>query len=368
MQEIRNLLPEEISDRFEAAGLPRYRGRQVFNALVRGVRSWDEVNGLPKDLRAKLEEEAPLPNIDMVKRQESKYDGTRKYLFRLPASESGSSNQPAGDLAGYRFGGSHHKQELGPCIESVYMKHDYGGSICISSQAGCRMGCSFCASTLKGLDRNLETWEMVEQVRLVAKDNKLKHPRIVVMGMGEPFDNYDNLKRFIELVTHKDGMDIGMRRITVSTCGIVPKIDQFADDFSQVNLAISLHAPNDELRRSMMPVAKRYSIKELMAACDRYTGKTGRRVTYEYALVDGVNDGQKEMAQLAGLMKGRLAHINFIPVNRVGEIGLEPTAMKKAREIIAYFEERDIPATLRREMGADIDGACGQLRLSETQR
>ena len=209
MQEIRNLLPGEIEDRFESAGLPRYRGRQVFKALADGVSKWDEVTVLPKDHRASLKESAPLANIQKVLVQESKIDGTKKYLFRLPA-----------------MGG-----ETSPCIESVYMKHDYGGTICISSQAGCRMGCSFCASTLNGLERNLEPWEMAEQVRIVAQDNGVEHPRIVVMGMGEPFDNYDNLKRFLEIVTHPQGMGIGMRRITVSTCGIVPMIERFGDDF-----------------------------------------------------------------------------------------------------------------------------------------
>lgn len=364
MQKVRNLLPEEIEDSFEAAGLPRYRGRQVFKALSRGVSSWEEISGLPKSLRASLEEKSALPNIEMLMCQESDIDGSKKYLFRQPADKS-KSKIGHGDKEGDQ--GLVEEAGPAPCIESVFMRHDYGETVCISSQAGCRMACSFCASTLNGLDRNLEAWEMLEQVRILASDNDLDHPRIVVMGMGEPFDNYENLKRFIELVSHPEGMDIGMRRITVSTCGIVPKIDEFGDDFPQVNLAISLHAPNDELRRTIMPVTNRYPIADLLDACDRYVDKTGRRVTYEYALLAGINDGEEEMKELAGLMKGRLAHVNFIPINRVGEIALEPTPMPRAREILADFQARGLAATLRKEMGADIQGACGQLRLSERE-
>jgi 23S rRNA (adenine2503-C2)-methyltransferase len=267
--------------------------------------------------------------------QVSDKDGTRKYLFQLMD---------------------------GNTVETVLMKYEYGSSICVSSQVGCAMGCNFCASAIGGLERNLTAGEMLGQLLEVQRESGEKINHIVVMGTGEPLANYSNLAKFIRLVHEKDGLNIGLRNITVSTCGLISQIDRFAKDFPQVNLAISLHAPTDALRSSMMPINEKYPIDALLAACKKYIEQTGRRVTFEYALVEGVNDTTEMIDLLARKLRGMLCHVNLIPLNPIMESGLVGTRRKHAKDLQARLEAKGISATVRRELGADIDGACGQLR------
>ena len=304
-----------------------------------GVTSFDEMTNVPKSLREKLEVRAELGLLELMKVQVSKLDGTRKYLFGLAD---------------------------GNAIESVFMKYKYGNSICVSSQAGCRMGCKFCASGMDGLRRNLTPGEMIEQLLAAERDTGEWINHVVVMGTGEPFDNYENLAGFLRLLHDPQGLNLSYRNITVSTCGIVPGIERFAEDFPQVNLAISLHAPDDTIRSAMMPVSRAYSMDVLLQACRAYTEKTSRRITFEYTLVKGVNDGIEHAEKLAGKLKGMLCHVNLIPLNQVEETGLKTTGRREAQNFQAALERHGIPATIRRELGDDIDGACGQLRLSVT--
>lgn len=338
MRNLKNMEIAELQSFFESIGEKKFRGKQVFSWIYKGATEFEEMHNLPKTLIEKLKKEAYISNLDTVTVQESKTDGTKKYLFQL---------------------------EDGNRIESVFMKYKYGNTLCVSSQAGCRMGCRFCASTLDGLQRNLTAGEIADEIISVQRHTGEKIGHVVVMGTGEPFDNYDNIAKFIRLINHKEGLNIGMRNITVSTCGIVPKIKTFAEDFPQVNLAISLHAPNDEIRSSMMPINNSYGIDELLKACREYTEITSRRITFEYTLVDGKNDGEKQIDMLAQKLKGMLCHVNLIPLNKVVESGLEASTRNRAQKIAKYLEDRGIPATVRRELGSDIDGACGQLRLSK---
>ena len=325
----------EIEEMVLSMGEPKFRAKQIFSWLSKG-KSIDEMGNIPASLKEKLKEvsNADLPVI--LRKQESKQDGTRKYLFEFSD---------------------------GNAIESVFMKYKFGNSICVSSQAGCRMGCKFCASTLKGLSRNLSAGDIYSEILAVEKDTGEKISHVVVMGTGEPFDNYENVSKFIELINDKNGLNIGMRNITVSTCGIVPAIDRFGDDFDQVNLAISLHHTNDESRSALMPINRKYDMKTLLDACRRYAEKTSRRVTFEYTLVKGVNDSKEDAKDLAGLLKGMLCHVNLIPLNEVKDTGLKTTEREKAVEFQKTLESLGIPATIRRELGDDIDAACGQLRL-----
>lgn len=331
---LKNMTIEEMGEFMKSIGEKPFRGKQVFGWIYKGAESPDEMNNIPKALKEKLSEEASFDTIEILKVQSSKTDGTRKYLFELPDGET---------------------------IESVFMKYRYGNSICISSQAGCAMGCTFCASGMNGLQRHLEPWEMAAQVLKVEKDTGEKINHIVVMGTGEPFHNYENLKKFLELIHSKDGFNLSYRNITVSTCGLVDGIRRFAEDFPQCTLAISLHAPSDDLRSSMMPVNDRYNIAEVLKAAKEYEDITGRRVTYEYSLVKGVNDSLDHADMLAAILKGTLCHVNLIPLNEVKETGLH--ASVNAKKFQARLEDRGISATIRRELGSDIDAACGQLRL-----
>ena len=317
-------------------GAPKFRGKQIFGWLAKGVVTLDEMTNVPKALLEALGERAEIcyPQVERV--QESK-DGTKKFLFSL---------------------------KDGNCIESVFMKYKYGNSLCVSSQAGCRMGCSFCASTMDGLSRNLTSGEILGQFLASERATGEKISHIVVMGTGEPFDNYDNLKAFIETINHKDGINMGTRNITVSTCGLVEGIDRFGDDFPQVNLAISLHSAMDEVRSQMMPVNRKYDVDTLLEACRRYVEKTNRRVTFEYTLVRDVNDSKEDALILAGKLKGLNCHVNLIPLNEVKETGLKTTHRENALRFQELLAEKGIQVTIRRELGDDIDGACGQLRLS----
>ena len=330
-----------------ALGEPKFRAKQIFGwiyggvakdgSLRLGVTDFADMGNLPKALREKLAEGAELTSLRVLREQVSRLDGTRKFLFGLAD---------------------------GNAIESVFMKYKFGNSICVSSQAGCRMGCRFCASTIGGLKRNLTAGEIAGQILAAERQTGERISHVVVMGTGEPFDNYENLSKFIHIINDPNGLNIGMRNITVSTCGLVPKIAEFADDFPQVNLAISLHAVNNEMRDEMMPVNKSYPMEVLLEACRAYAEKTSRRVTFEYTLVKGVNDSPEFARKLAARLRGMLCHVNLIPLNNVAETGYDTTERGAVLEFQKTLTECGIPATIRRELGDDIDAACGQLRLS----
>lgn len=336
--DIKSMTPSEVSELIVSLGDKKFRAKQIYQWMHQKlVASYDEMTNVPAALRQKLVAEYPLTVLEPVRVQISQIDGTRKHLFRLSD---------------------------GNLIESVLMKYHHGNSVCISSQVGCRMGCRFCASTIDGLVRGLLPSEMLEQIYRIQKDIGERVDNVVVMGSGEPFDNFDNLLRFIELLNNEEGLNISARNLTVSTCGIVPKIYELADMQPQITLAISLHSPNDELRRSIMPVANKYSIDEIMKACRYYVEKTGRRITFEYSLVKDVNDTDECAMQLVHLVKGIKCHVNLIPVNPIKERDYKQTAQAGVNHFRSRLEKCGVNATVRREMGRDIDGACGQLRRS----
>ena len=314
---------------------PAFRGKQVYSWLHKGVRSYDEMTNLPKGLRDTLAERYPICPPEVVRRQESKKDGTIKYLWRLSD---------------------------GNCVETVLMRYHYGNTVCISTEVGCRMGCAFCASTLGGLVRRLEPFEMLDQVLFTQVDSGLPVSHIVLMGIGEPLDNFDKVMRFLELVNSADGMNISMRHISLSTCGLVPKIDELAKRKLQLTLSVSLHAPNDEIRNQIMPVNRAYPSEELLAACRRYYEATSRRISFEYAMIDGVNDSEADARELLRRMKGLPAHFNLIPLNYVEESPLKPSSREAVARFQKILEDGGIPATVRRTLGGDIDASCGQLR------
>lgn len=333
---IKELNLEQLEAFMKELGQPTFRAKQVWQWVwVKGAQTWEEMTNLSKDLRGKLSEGALLENLEITTCQVSAKDGTRKYLFKLPD---------------------------GHFIESVLMSHGYGNSVCVSTQVGCKMGCGFCASTLGGLVRNLKTWEIYDQVMRIQQDIGERVSSIVLMGSGEPLDNYEASVEFIKLISSEQGLHIGQRHITLSTCGLVPEIYRLAEEKLSITLSISLHAPSDEQRRAMMPINQKYKIDELLKACDTYVEKTGRRITYEYSLVAGVNDDENSAHKLAQLLKGKLAHINLIPVNPVLEKGYKKPKEDKIKGFQKVLEKYKIEATVRKEMGADIDAACGQLR------
>ncbi len=335
MTDLRSLTPEELRAALQDLGQPSFRADQIFDWLHRKkVRTLDEMTNLPKALREKLKEDFTLSTLTLHTRQISR-DGTRKYLFLLPDRQA---------------------------VESVLMHYDYGSTVCISSQVGCRMGCHFCASTIGGLSRDLLPGEMLEQIYRIEEDAGLTVNHLVVMGTGEPLDNLDNLIRFLRLLTHPAGKNLSERNITVSTCGLVPQIARLAEEHLGITLALSMHAPSDELRRTMMPIANRYTIAETLAACDAYFAATGRRMSYEYSLVRGVNDQPEHAQALSALLKGKNCHVNLIPVNPVAERSYEASQEASVARFQKILEKNGINATIRKKMGADIDGACGQLR------
>ena len=295
------------------------------------------MGNIPKTLRDQLKEQFTLTALHPVDVKISQIDGTRKYLFRLAD---------------------------GNVIESVWMQYHHGNSVCISSQVGCRMGCRFCASTLDGLERNLTTSEMLDQIYRIQTLTGERVSNIVIMGSGEPLDNYDNVIRFLHMISDENGLNISQRNITLSTCGIVPNILKLADEDVQITLALSLHAPNDEVRKNLMPIANRYSLKEILPACRNYFEKTGRRLTFEYSLVSGVNDNLEEAKALTALLKDMHGHVNLIPVNPIKERDYRQSDRKAIEAFKVYLEKHGINVTIRREMGRDINGACGQLRKS----
>ena len=334
--DIKSLNLKELTAYVESLGEKAFRAKQIYQWLhVKQVSTFDEMTNISKAFIEKLKENAVLTSLKIEEFQESKIDGTRKYLFCL---------------------------EDGNVIESVLMRYKHGNSVCISSQVGCRMGCRFCASTLDGLVRNLTPAEMLEQIYQIGKDIGERISNVVVMGTGEPMDNYDNLLKFIELLTDENGLNISQRNLTVSTCGIVPKMRELADANLQITLALSLHASTQAKRLELMPVANKYEIHEVVDACRYYFEKTGRRVTFEYSLVGGVNDRDEDVKQLSSLIKGMNCHVNLIPVNPIKERDFVQPDNAVTQAFKNKLEKYGIQVTIRREMGRDIDGACGQLR------
>ena len=335
-KDIRSLNLGELANLIESIGEPKYRAKQLYEWLhKRQADSFAKMNNIPAKLKDKLSEEYSIYTVSKVRMQESREDGTRKYLFELHDGEY---------------------------VESVFMRYSHGNSVCVSSQVGCRMGCSFCASTLDGLIRNLTAGEIIGQVYAIIRDTGERVSNVVIMGSGEPFDNYDNVISFMKLISDENGVNISGRNITVSTCGLVDRIKQFADEEMAATLAISLHASNDEKRREIMPIARSYSIDEIIDACRYFFDKTGRRLTFEYSLIAGVNDSEKEANELSTLLHGLNCHVNLIPVNPVKETGYKSPSREAALSFKNKLEKNHINVTIRREMGRDIDGACGQLR------
>lgn len=334
--DVLSLLPEELEAFALEIGEKKFRGKQIFEGLYHGATEFSQITNLPKSLIAKLEEGAEIRRMTTERKLVSKLDGTVKFLFGLQDGEA---------------------------VESVFMRYKHGNTLCISTQVGCRMGCAFCASTKAGLKRSLLPSEMLLQILCAQRETGETVSNVVLMGMGEPLDNYDNVLKFLRLVNLEKGLNIGMRHISLSTCGLVDRMDDLAKENLQITLSVSLHAATDEKRKEIMPVARKYSVAELMAACDRYTKATGRRISYEYALIAGVNDTPEDAHLLGNLLKGRLAHLNLIPVNPIKERNFK----KSEKEAIAAFTEitenkYKVSTTVRRKLGGDIDASCGQLR------
>jgi 23S rRNA (adenine2503-C2)-methyltransferase len=327
---------EELAVYIKQLGEPAFRAKQIYEWMhVKHVTGIDDMTNLSKSLRERLKEQCSFTVLTPVDVQISRQDGTRKYLFALAD---------------------------GNVIESVLMRYKHGNSVCISSQAGCRMGCRFCASTLDGLERNLTPAEMLEQIYRIGCDIGERISNVVVMGSGEPLDNYENLLKFIRMLTDERGLHISQRNVTVSTCGLVERIRELADEKLAITLALSLHASSQEKRRELMPVANKYELEDVLDACDYYFAQTGRRMTYEYSLVGGVNDTDEDLAGLVRMLKGRNCHINLIPVNPIKERSYVQSDRSRVESFQKKLEQQGINATIRREMGRDIDGACGQLR------
>ena len=337
---LKNLTLPEMNTLFAQMGQPAFRAKQVYGWLHRGVTSYDEMTNLPKDLRQRLAGEYPICAPSVIRKQESQRDGAIKYLWKLSD---------------------------GNCVETVLMRYHYGNTVCISTEVGCAMGCKFCASTLGGLVRRLEPFEMLDQVLFTQVDSGLPVSHIVLMGIGEPLDNFDNVMRFLELVNSENGMNISMRHISLSTCGLVPKIDELAKRKLQLTLSVSLHAPNDEVRNTIMPVNKAYPSEELLAACRRYYEATSRRISFEYAMINGVNDTDECAKELLRRLKGLPAHFNLIPLNHVEESPLKPSTKGQVARFQKILEDGGVTATVRRTLGGDIDASCGQLRRKYTK-
>ncbi len=333
-KDIKSMSLTELEAEIKQLGQPKFRAGQIFDWLQkRMVSSFDEMTNLSKDFRAELEENYYIADCVIEEKFSSQLDETVKYLFRLNDGE---------------------------CIESVLMKYNHGWSICISSQVGCRMGCKFCASTIGGLKRNLTPSEMLSQIMSAQKDMNIRISNIVMMGIGEPFDNYDNVVRFLELVGCDKGLNIGMRHISLSTCGRVDGIRKFMELDNQLTLSISLHAPNDKIRNTMMPINSKWNVNELISACRDYFKRTGRRISFEYAMIKGVNDSKECADELIKLLSGMICHVNLIPVNEVKENDYERS--ERVHEFCDYLNRNGMNATVRRTLGADISASCGQLR------
>ena len=336
MKNILDFTLDELKDWMDKNGESKFRAKQIFQWIYKkAVFNFDDMSNISKSTKEKLKENFYIQIPNVVKKYVSNIDGTEKFLFEY---------------------------EDGNIIESVVMKYKHGNSICVSTQIGCRMGCKFCASTVDGVVRNLTSGEIIAQVLKAQKEIGDRISNVVLMGSGEPLDNYDNVLKFLKLINDEDALNIGQRHITLSTCGIVPKIKELADEKMQITLAISLHAPNNEIRKSMMPIANKYTLEELLDACRYYYRTTNRRITFEYALVKGVNDSRENAEELIKISKGMLCHINLIPVNEIKENDYERSKSKDIEEFKETLIKHGIETTIRREMGSDINGACGQLR------
>ena len=332
-QDIKSMTMEEITAALKEMGEPAFRGKQIFSWLHRGVTSFSDMSNLSKALREKLEQVYYIDVPKVARKQASKLDGTIKYLWELTD---------------------------GNCIETVLMQYRHGNTVCISSQVGCRMGCAFCASTIGGKIRDLRPSEMLDQVLFTQLDSGREISNIVLMGIGEPTDNLNNVLRFLELVNHPEGMNIGMRHISLSTCGVLPGIRRLAELELQLTLSVSLHAPDSETRSKIMPVNRAYDVEDLFAACHEYFKKTGRRISFEYAMIDGVNDHDWQADLIAEKIRGMPGHVNLIPLNDVRESPLKPS--KRVAQFQKRLESHGVTATVRRSLGGDIDASCGQLR------
>ena len=333
--EIKSLSVAELKEHLVSMGEKPFRAKQIFKWLHLPVSSFDEMTDLSKDLRSKLSERFLLTVPKVVREQVSKVDGTHKYLWQL---------------------------HDGDCVESVLMRYEHGNTVCVSTQVGCRMGCAFCASGLLGLKRNLSAGEILDQILFIQKDSGLPVNTIVLMGTGEPLDNYDNVLKFLHLVSCPEGINIGQRHISLSSSGLADRIEQLADEKLQITLSISLHSPDDESRSSMMPVNRSYPIERLMKACNYYFDTTGRRISYEYAMARGKSDRPWQAEKLASLLRGRPAHVNLIPLNPVKESPLQPSSPQAVRRFQEILQKHGVTATVRRKLGPDIDASCGQLR------
>ena len=340
MREWMGMYPEELRQALSDMGEKPFRAGQLFSWLHRGAR-FEEMTNLSLDLREKLARDGIDQPVSVREKRVSRLDGTVKYLFSLPD---------------------------GNCVEGVLMRYHYGATLCVSTQVGCKMGCRFCASTLDGCVRSLSAAEILGQVQCANRElgDERVH-NIVLMGSEEPMDNYDQVVRFLHLVSHPDGLNVGLRHISVSTCGLVPQMRRFAEEGLPVTLSLSLHAPNDEIRRRIMPIAQRYTIAETLDACRYYIEKTGRRVVMEYALIDGVNASEANAEELADRLRGMQCHVNLIPLNTVKERNLKGVSEAQVQSFLRVLDGRHISATRRREMGDDIEGACGQLRKRRMQ-
>lgn len=335
LDELKTIMTDEFSEK-------PFRATQIYRWLhVALCTSFDEMTNISAGLREKLKERFDISSLVKEQLQVSKLDGTAKYLFRLSD---------------------------GNRIESVLMKYRHGNSVCISSQAGCRMGCRFCASTLDGLARSLLAGEMLDQIYRIQADTGERVDNIVIMGCGEPLDNFDNVTKFLKMISDENGLNISQRNITLSTCGLVPRIRELAELNLQITLAISLHAPNDDIRKTIMPIANRYTIDEILSACEYYFEKTGRRITFEYSLINGVNDSLKEAKELALRIKHINCHVNLIPINPIKERSFKQGTQDEIYDFKKLLEKYKINVTIRREMGRDIQGACGQLRKSYSEQ
>ncbi len=332
MNDVKSMLPEELEAAMFELGQPKFRAKQIFKWVNSGAESFDEMTDIGKSFREILKSKFFITVPKMLRKQVSREDGTVKYLWQL------------GD---------------GNTIESVVMKYEHGYTVCVSSQVGCRMGCVFCASTKEGLVRDLRPSEILDQVIFAQKDLNIRISNIVLMGIGEPLDNFDNVLKFLSIVNHKDGLNIGMRHISLSTCGLVEAVDKLGNYNLQLTLSISLHAPDNETRKKLMPIGKVYSVEELIAVCRRYYDKTGRRISFEYALIKDVNDSVRQADMLAALVRPIGGHVNIIPLNDIAE---SPYKQGNVREFVKLLADRGVNATVRRRLGKDIDAACGQLR------
>ena len=338
--DIRSLSEEQLKERLTALGYPAFRAKQIKQWLDNGCKSFDEMTNLPLSMREKLAEEFSIPGVKILRRLDSQLDETVKYLFELPDGET---------------------------VESVLMNYHHGWSQCLSTQVGCRMGCSFCATGMGGLVRNLTAAEMLSQIETAQQDRGIRVSSVVLMGMGEPLDNYDEVLSFLKMLSQEGGVHIGMRHISLSTCGLVNGIYRLMEEKLQLTLSVSLHAPNNDIRSRLMPVNRRYPVEELLKACREYIRATGRRISFEYAMIDGVNDSDACALELASRLKGMLCHVNLIPANEVKGKEHRRSSAARLKRFQQLLEQQGLNVTVRRTLGADISASCGQLRRQERE-